>query len=342
MVREDPPWWKRNPMPESLGGWRWERHKVQTKDGNWVECEGCQKCLHDNPDFPDLHVMRLGSWRHTRAHEYVFMLTKQMNYFCDQEEMREPVSGNAHAHGKGIGRKLIKFGEGVRANKDFGEATRNETAADLPKTRNPRTGIEVDDLFGEWSHFFYYVMEYAPWLVERFLKDMTNPDDVFDVPAGSYSGKHFATFPPDLIAPLMRASCPKHCCPECGNAWAPIVDPSYFNDTTTDGRPAKGNHKKLADQKIMSSGERTRLIVRTSGYAPTCDCGCETSIPGIVLDPFAGSGTTGMVAKELGRRWIAMDISEPYLDLQARLRTKWGEQKTKIDDLPLFSDLEGA
>lgn len=34
----------------------------------------------------------------------------------------------------------------------------------------------------------------------------------------------------------------------------------------------------------------------------------------IVVDPFAGSNTTGMVAEQLGRRWIAIDMSSEYLD----------------------------
>jgi DNA modification methylase len=42
--------------------------------------------------------------------------------------------------------------------------------------------------------------------------------------------------------------------------------------------------------------------------------------PAIVLDPFAGSGTTLMVAEELGRWWIGIDICEDYLP-QIRKRT---------------------
>ena len=34
----------------------------------------------------------------------------------------------------------------------------------------------------------------------------------------------------------------------------------------------------------------------------------------VVLDPFAGSNTTGFAAEELKRKWIAMEINEPYLE----------------------------
>lgn len=39
-----------------------------------------------------------------------------------------------------------------------------------------------------------------------------------------------------------------------------------------------------------------------------------TSPDDLVLDPFAGSNTTGMVAEQLSRRWIAIDRSQEYIE----------------------------
>ena len=45
-----------------------------------------------------------------------------------------------------------------------------------------------------------------------------------------------------------------------------------------------------------------------------------SSAKGVVLDPFVGSGTTTAVARQLGRRWIGIELDEDYAEL-ARMRT---------------------
>ena len=46
--------------------------------------------------------------------------------------------------------------------------------------------------------------------------------------------------------------------------------------------------------------------------------GCKPG--GTVLDPFSGSGTTGLAAAELGRRYVGIDLNREYLDLSLRTR----------------------
>jgi DNA modification methylase len=50
----------------------------------------------------------------------------------------------------------------------------------------------------------------------------------------------------------------------------------------------------------------------------------------IVLDPFAGSGTTLAVAKKLGRRWIGFDLSEDYAG-KARKRIERVQERQPLD-----------
>lgn len=105
-LRSDVIWHKPNPMPESVSGTAWERHKVKIKKGEilrygdigesskprgqyenakWENCPGCPKC-----EANDGYVLSWNSGRPTKAHEYIFMLTKSPNYFFDQEAVREP------------------------------------------------------------------------------------------------------------------------------------------------------------------------------------------------------------------------------------------------------------
>ncbi|WP_344004077.1 site-specific DNA-methyltransferase [Nocardioides lentus] len=46
--------------------------------------------------------------------------------------------------------------------------------------------------------------------------------------------------------------------------------------------------------------------------------GCRPG--GTVLDPFSGSGTTGLAATKHGRRYVGVDLSSDYLDLSLRTR----------------------
>jgi len=105
--------------------------------------------------------------RCTKAHEYLFLLTKSAKYYYDHEAVKEPCSEDmqrraAKGHTRGPGGK-------VDASRQDGDTLRGEHAKkiDTSKGRNKRS--------------------------------------VWTVTTKSYKGCHFATFPPDLIRPCILA-----------------------------------------------------------------------------------------------------------------------------------------
>ena len=52
------------------------------------------------------------------------------------------------------------------------------------------------------------------------------------------------------------------------------------------------------------------------GYSK-CDCGAET-LPGVVLDPFMGSGTTGVACVRLGRQFIGIEVDPKFFDIACK------------------------
>jgi len=84
---------------------------------------------------------------------------------------------------------------------------------------------------------------------------------------------------------------------------------------------ARGGVGKPVGTVGKSGGGRTDPVIVTTGWQPTCDCGPDAPTrPGTVLDPFVGSGTSGLVALAEGRDFIGIDLNEDYCKVsEARL-----------------------
>ena len=50
----------------------------------------------------------------------------------------------------------------------------------------------------------------------------------------------------------------------------------------------------------------------------TCSCPDAAWRPGVVLDPFLGSGTTALVAKRLGRHFVGIELNPKYVEIARR------------------------
>lgn len=84
------------------------------------------------------------------------------------------------------------------------------------------------------------------------------------------------------------------------------------------GTPAGRNPGSVWDIPTVPFGS-AHFAVMPPALAQRCIlAGCRPG--GTVLDPFSGSGTTGMVATRHGRRYIGLELNADYIDLSLRTR----------------------
>jgi site-specific DNA-methyltransferase (cytosine-N4-specific) len=96
--------------------------------------------------------------------------------------------------------------------------------------------------------------------------------------------------------------------------------PGNVNNFGIHSRPGKGGRPARSVWSISAQPfPEAHFAVMPPDLAERCIvAGCRPG--GVVLDPFSGSGTTGMVAAKNGRRYVGIDISREYLDLSLRTR----------------------
>jgi len=136
---------------------------------------------------------------------------------------------------------------------------------------------------------------------------------VWVIPTCPLDEKHAASYPTQLCEIPIRATCPKFICKKCGKPriviWkkAPCLIKKIWRDKT-------GEQIKASPTNTLF----TKQVQKKIGFELT-DCGCGASFDsGIVLDPFAGAGTTCLVARSFGRHYIGIEISPEYIDIAKR------------------------
>lgn len=115
-----------------------------------------------------------------------------------------------------------------------------------------------------------------------------NPGDVWTLATSSRRDGHHAAFPETLIERPILATCPAATCRVCGIPW------------------------RQAEQL-----RRLGRLAVVSTLSPSCKCNSDWQ-PGVVLDPFIGSGTTAVVAERFGRDWLGIEIKAEFAALTER------------------------
>jgi len=225
--------------------------------------------------------------RPTKAHEYIFLLSKSPRYFYDADAIREEGDPKQTAHNVRYARPYdnearIKGGQPGNVN-NVGIHSRPG-----PGGRNKRS--------------------------------------VWTVASQPFPGAHFATFPPALIEPCILAGTPPKCCGECGAPWQRVVERKPMVVRPTEKRAnwqAEDVHARTQVGGTMVEPPSSRTV----GWEASCehddDSGCA-----VVLDPFTGSGTTGMVALRHNRDFVGIELNSEYAEM-ARNRIR--------DDAPLLN-----
>lgn len=154
--------------------------------------------------------------------------------------------------------------------------------------------------------------------VNEEIAQTRNKRDVWTVTTQPYSEAHFATFPPELIRPCIKAgTSAKGNCGACGEPWERITESKRIRrDELPRNDPRfRPNQYKGEYDTINGKGDAGYNETVTIGWRPTCTCGTTETVRPIVFDPFAGAGTTMLVAQEENCDWSGLELNPDYIQL---------------------------
>lgn len=119
---------------------------------------------------------------------------------------------------------------------------------------------------------------------------------------------HSAAFPEHIPELCIRASTSEAgCCPKCLTQLKRKV--TRTKNSLRSSESETGNVRRT-DRRFKGPDGKLDTV-KSDGWKPECQCG-QDPVPCTVLDPFGGSGTTGVSAVKLGRNSILIELNQKY------------------------------
>ena len=276
--------------------------------------------------------------RPTSSHEKLYLLTKSARYFYDADAVR--VECVSHTDGKGdvLGTLGAAYSDDRR--RDFHRTrTRAEQAA---------IGANLRNVWSIPTHSYKeaHFATFPPRLVEPCILAGTSAKGCCSECAGPWARAGLARKPEVVGVALKELRSKLGISREelarrigvggnniwdwelgghvpTGDRWNRLRDALGLDITKEDFVEraeylvqSKARRVQTEDKKVKASlgDEHSIKLPSTKPFEPTCKCGADTK-PCVVLDPFSGAGTVGLVADRLNRNAILLELSPQYAEM---------------------------
>ena len=167
--------------PKDLCGIPWRVAFALQADGWWLR----QDIIWSKPNpMPESVTDRC-----TKAHEYIFLMSKSARYYYDAEAIAEPITSSSVER---LSQATLEQQEGSWR---IPGKTNGAMKAKGPKFGTPNGKAEIE--YGSLVSGKEYI-----------ANGKRNKRSVWEVATAPFSEAHFATFSPALIEPCIKAGCP--------------------------------------------------------------------------------------------------------------------------------------
>lgn len=217
--------------------------------------------------------------RFSKKHEYMFFMVKQEKYYFDLDAVKEPSSTYQND----------KRCSAIERARMLGYDSKIQYGGKSTKT--------------------------SMFLASQPMKNPGSVSDFWDIPTKPSSDKHFAMYNDALITKPILAGCPEYVCNKCGK---PRKKKYSYERTPTRKDPPNSKFGSEEDDVRGGNELRQRMLLE-SRFEGWIDCNCNAGYrPGIIYDPFAGTGTTIACTMRAKRYGIGSEMSKEFCNIFER------------------------